>query len=228
MKLQKLSNKSIIIAPSLLAADFTNLKSEVVNAEKGGAELLHLDVMDGHFVPNISFGVPVIKSIRNLSQIVFDAHLMITNPLKYVEDFAKAGADHITFHIESDDDPQKVIDRIKALNLSVGISVKPNTQIDKILPYLNQIDMVLVMTVEPGFGGQKFMIDMMPKVKEIKKEINKLNKNIHLQVDGGIDKDTIQTAFINGANNFVAGTSVFKYPEGIDSAIKKLKDEANK
>ena len=181
--------------------------------------------MDGHFVPNISFGSPVIKSLRKHSSLVFDTHLMISEPLKYIEDFAKAGSDHITFHIECSNNTQQVIDEIRKYDLTVGISLKPNTSIDLIIPFLNQIDLILIMTVEPGFGGQKFMTNMMPKVKFLREIINSKDKNIHIQVDGGIDSETITSAFQNGANNFVAGTSVFRHPDGIKNAISILKNK---
>ena len=222
-KLKKTGKGKITIAPSLLAADFANLATEIIEVEKGGAELLHLDVMDGHFVPNLTIGPCLIKSLRKHSTLIFDAHLMITDPLQYIDSFVKAGSDHITFHVECDNDIQKVIDEIKKHDLSVGMSVKPKTPVEAILPYLSQLDLVLIMTVEPGFGGQSFMSDMMPKIKILRERIDLLKKPIHLQVDGGINRATIIQARENGANNFVAGTAVFGNPEGTRTAIGELK-----
>ncbi|MCF7791532.1 MAG: ribulose-phosphate 3-epimerase [Victivallales bacterium] len=223
MKLKQLSNNNILIAPSLLAADFSNLKKAICGVEEGGADLLHLDIMDGHFVPNLTIGPPLIKSIRKYSGLIFDAHLMITDPLKYVESFVNAGADHITFHVESNNSPREVIEKVKYYNKTAGISIKPKTSVESVLPYLSEVDMILVMTVEPGFGGQKFMPDMMDKVRVLREKIKSANSNVHIQVDGGINEETVKTAFDNGANNFVAGTSVFRHPMGVKAAIDILK-----
>ena len=181
--------------------------------------MLHLDVMDGHFVPNITFGAPVIKSIRNRSDIVFDVHLMISEPLKYAEDFVSAGADILTFHLESDSDTKETIDKIKSLSCKVGLSVKPKTPIEEVFPYLDDLDMVLVMTVEPGFGGQSFMYDQMEKIEKLKLRLKEINKTIDIQVDGGINENTVSVAAEAGANVFVAGSAVFSgdYKERISS-----------
>lgn len=212
----------VTVAPSILAADFGKLNSEIARVTDAGCDLLHLDVMDGHFVPNITIGPPLIKSIRQASDLVFDTHLMISDPLKYAESFVKAGADHITFHLEADNNPDEVIAKLRELGCTVGISLKPKTPASVIFPYLNQIDLVLIMTVEPGFGGQSFMADMMPKVTEVRNAIDKCGRPVHLEVDGGIDAETVKTVVQAGANMMVAGTSVFRHPEGAKAAIDKL------
>ncbi len=222
MKITDLSHKKLLVSPSILAADFGNLNDEIKRIDNAGADLIHLDVMDGHFVPNISFGSPIIKVVRNASELVFDAHLMISNPLKYIKSFADAGCEHISFHVESDNDPKEVIDAIKKLGCSVGISLKPNTPVSAILEYIKDVDLVLVMTVEPGFGGQSFMADMCPKIVEIKEKIHQLNLPIHIEVDGGIDEKTVAQVAKAGANMMVAGTAVFKHPEGAQVAIDNL------
>lgn len=218
-----LSNKDILVAPSILAADFANLGDDIERIVDAGADLIHVDVMDGHFVPNISMGAPIIKSIRGVTKLPFDVHIMISNPLEYIDSFAKSGADVITFHIESNGDPKEIIAKIKESGCAVGISLKPKTPVEEILPYLEFVDLILVMTVEPGFGGQSFMVDMMGKVTKIREEIEKLNLNIHLEVDGGIDETTVSIAKDAGANMLVAGTAVFKHPEGAKIAIERLK-----
>ena len=187
--------------------------------------MLHLDVMDGHFVPNITFGAPIIKSIRNRSDIVFDVHLMISDPLKYAEDFVKAGADILTFHVESDSDVRATIDKIRSLSCKVGLSVKPKTPVEEVFPYLDDIDMVLVMTVEPGFGGQSFMRDMMDKITILKNKLLETGKTVDIQVDGGINKETIAVASKAGANVFVAGSAVFN-AESYEEAISSLRRNA--
>jgi len=178
--------------------------------------------MDGHFVPNLTFGPALVSAIRKSSSLTFDTHLMVSNPLRFVEPFAKAGSDHITFHIESESDPHETIAAIKAAQCSAGLSLKPATKAEALLPFLGLIDLVLVMTVEPGFGGQSFMADMIPKIAALKEMIDKSGRNIHLQVDGGIDPSTVSKVAAAGANVMVAGTSVFKSPDGARAAIEKL------
>lgn len=194
------------ISPSMLACDFANMGAEANKCAAGGAHLLHLDVMDGHFVPNISFGAPVIAGLSKVCDLPFDVHLMISRPLRYIDDYADAGADLITFHLESDDDPSAVIDKILARGCKPAIAIKPGTPVEAVLPYADRLAMVLVMTVEPGFGGQSFMADMMPKLTLLRSRYPHLD----LQVDGGINLETVKAAAKAGANVFVAGSAVFK------------------
>ena len=196
----------ITVSPSLLAADFSILKEELIKVSESGAEFIHLDVMDGHFVPNISFGIPVIKSLRKVSSLFFDTHLMISDPLRYIKDFSDAGSDMITFHIECDSDIDETIAAIKKENKKCGISIKPKTPVSALIPYLDKIDSVLVMSVEPGFGGQKFMPEVLPKIEEIRA----LKPDIMISVDGGIDDKTAPLVKKAGANTLVAGSYYFK------------------
>ncbi len=222
LSIRSLPYDSITVAPSLLAADFSRLAEELKAIEDGGAEVLHLDIMDGHLVPNISFGPPVVKAIRKYSNLPFDTHLMITDPLKYIKAFADSGSNNITFHIECADDPNDVISAIHDLGMTAGITLKPGTPAAAIIPFLDRIDLVLVMSVEPGFGGQSFMADMMPKVTEIRSAIRACGRPVHLEIDGGIDEKTVYTAAAAGAAMMVAGTAVFRHAEGHAEAIKRL------
>ena len=222
--IRKIPRDRVTVSPSLLAADFGRLDEEIARISSAGADLLHLDVMDGHLVPNISFGVPVLKSIRKHSDLLFDAHLMITDPQRYAKPFADAGADHITFHVECSDDIYATIETIRGLGLTVGMSLRPGTPAKTLFPYLELIDLVLVMTVEPGFGGQSFMVDQMPKLAEFKREIDARKLNVQLEVDGGIDENTVGTTAAHGGNMMVAGTAVFRHPQGAEYAIKRLHD----
>lgn len=208
-----------IISPSILSADFANLERDIKLIEKGGADWVHIDVMDGHFVPNITIGVPVVKSLKKITNLPLDVHLMIENPDKYIEPFAKAGADILTFHYETGVNIEKTITDIKSYGAKAGISIKPKTQPEVLLPFLDKIDMVLVMTVEPGFGGQKFMNDCAEKIKFIKENSK---RDLIIQVDGGINDKTAQICKSYGANSLVAGSYIYKSTD-ITEAIKSLK-----
>lgn len=209
----------IKISPSILASDYANLQTELKRISS--SDLIHVDVMDGHFVPNISIGAPVVQSIKKVCNIPFDVHLMISEPLKYIEDFAKAGADIICFHTECDSDIEQTIDKILSLGKKAALAVKPNTPVDDVLPYLSKLSMVLVMTVEPGFGGQSFMESTMPKIEKLRQ----INADIDIEVDGGINLETIKIAAKAGANVFVAGSAVFK-SENPNDTITQLKNNA--
>ena len=206
--------KKIQISPSILSADFSQLGNEIKRLEEGGADLIHVDVMDGHFVPNLTIGPPVIKALRNYSTLPFDVHLMISPVHKYIKDYAESGADIITIHPEATDDLKLSVNLIKKLNKKVGLSLNPDTPIDKIKKFLSSIDLVLIMSVYPGFGGQKFIPNVIDKIKELKNIKKKQNMKFDIEVDGGINFDNSKLLIEAGANILVSGTTIFKNNNG--------------
>lgn len=198
-----------IIAPSLLSADFTKMGEEVKEIQSVGTKVLHIDIMDGHFVPNLTFGYSMVKALRPVSDMVYDVHLMITNPLSYIENFAKAGSDIITTHVECDDDADECIDMIHSFGVKAGLSIKPKTAPEALFPYLEKLDHILVMTVEPGFGGQSMMPECLDKIAVIKAECAKRGLNIPVMIDGGVNASNVRTAAQAGADMMVAGNAVF-------------------
>ena len=216
--------KKIKISPSILSADFSQLGNEIKRLEDGGADMIHVDVMDGHFVPNLTIGPPVIKALRNYTKLPFDVHLMIAPVHKYIKNYAEAGADIITIHPEATDNLKESINHIKELGKKVGVSLNPDTKIDVIKEFLNEINLVLIMSVHPGFGGQKFMPEVLQKIKELKKIKDQQNLNFDIEVDGGINFDNSKLAIEAGANILVSGTTIFKNNNGnIKKNIDTLK-----
>jgi len=216
--------KKIQISPSILSADFSQLGNEIKRLEEGGADMIHVDVMDGHFVPNLTMGPSVIKSLRQYTNLPFDVHLMISPVHKYIKDYADAGADIITIHPETTENLEDTIQHIKGLNKKVGVSLNPKTKIDLITNLLNEIDLVLIMSVNPGFGGQKFMPEVLDKIKKLKKIKDQKNLNFDIEIDGGINFTNNKLAIEAGANILVSGTTVFKDNNGnIKKNISLLK-----
>lgn len=212
-----------ILSPSILSCDYMNMQRDFEACKEYGCKWLHVDIMDGHFVPNLSFGYSLVQAMRPVTDLVLDVHLMIDTPIKYAENFCKAGADYLTIHVEADtpENIKKTLELIRSLGVKPGIVVKPKTPAEAIEEYLPMVDLVLVMTVEPGFGGQKFMADMMPKLKQLRSMLDKVNPSCHLEVDGGVDLVTGEVCKENGADVLVAGSAYFKTADKADF-VKKI------
>ncbi len=215
--------KCVYLAPSLLAADYSRLGEQLAEAEKAGVEVAHLDIMDGHFVPNLAMGPGLVKSIRPVTKVLFDVHLMISEPMRYVEAFVDAGADHITVHVESEGDISAVIDRIHELGCSAGITLRPGTPVESLYPFLPKVELALVMTVEPGFGGQSFMASQVPKVAALRAWAKAHGQALHVEVDGGIKASNAAQVVAAGADVLVAGSSIYNKKSSVADSVAALR-----
>lgn len=223
-----IKKRDFLISPSILSADFTQLGDQIKRAEQAGADWIHIDVMDGHFVPNITMGPFVVEACRRATQLPLDVHLMIEEPDRYLEDFISAGAGFLTVHIETCPEIVKTLERIHDLGCQAGITLNPGTLAEDIAPYLPWVDLVLVMTVQPGFSGQSFMPEILPKIGQIRNRIEEIKPEILLEVDGGINSETIRSAYDQGARVFVAASSIFKHPGGIQAGIDSLREKLDR
>jgi ribulose-phosphate 3-epimerase len=217
--------KDYLLSPSILSADFTQLGNQIRQAEDAGADWFHIDIMDGHFVPNISMGPFIVEAARRVTDLPLDVHLMIEEPERYLENFANAGASGMTVHIETCQEMAQTLDRIHQLGCKAGITLNPPTPVERIEPFLAQVDLVMVMTVNPGFSGQSFIPEMIPKIRWVKEYLNKSNHKTLIEVDGGIDTKTIRKCYDEGARVFAAASAIFKYPGGILDGIQSLRRE---
>lgn len=215
--------KCVYLAPSLLAADYSRLGEQLAEAENAGVEVAHLDIMDGHFVPNLAMGPGLVKSIRPVTKVLFDVHLMISEPMRYVEAFVDAGADHITVHVESEGDISAVIDRIHELGCSAGITLRPGTPVESLYPFLPKVELALVMTVEPGFGGQSFMASQVPKVAALRAWAKAHGQALHVEVDGGIKASNAAQVVAAGADVLVAGSSIYNKKSSVADSVAALR-----